>query len=118
MTGKPIRNLEDARDAAKAIVAMGPRAAVVKGGHLPGEAVDTFYDGLRFMEFHVPRIETRSTHGTGCTFASAIAAGLAQGLDLERAIAQAKEYVTQALKQAYPLGHGHGPVHHFYNWWE
>ena len=70
----------------------------MKGGHLEGDAVDVFYDGSSFREFSSPRIETTSTHGTGCTFASAIAAGLAGGMPVEEAVGQAKAYVTEAIR--------------------
>jgi hydroxymethylpyrimidine/phosphomethylpyrimidine kinase len=109
-----IRNTVDVLEAARRIVALGVQAVVVKGGHLPGPAVDRLYDGRNFQEFTAPRIETTSTHGTGCTFASAVAAGLAKGLELPEAVALAKEFVTAALKSAYPMGQGHGPLNHFF----
>ena len=105
------------REAAQAIVGLGARSVVVKGGHLAGDAIDVFYDGDRFVELPARRIETTSTHGTGCTLASAIAALLARGESLEGAISGAKAYVTAAIERAYPIGHGHGPVHHFHRWW-
>ncbi|MBI4282771.1 MAG: bifunctional hydroxymethylpyrimidine kinase/phosphomethylpyrimidine kinase [Chloroflexi bacterium] len=117
LVGRSVDSLEDARQAARDIVAMGARSAVVKGGHLQGDAVDVFYDGRRLREFTAPRIDTTSTHGTGCTFASAIAAGLAQGMAVEDAVARAKEYVTEAIRNAFPLGGGHGPLNHFYKMW-
>ena len=79
-----------------------------------GDAVDTFYDGRDFQEFSAPRIDTRNTHGTGCTFASAIAAGLAKGLDTLEAVARAKTYVTEAIRANLDIGTGHGPLGHFY----
>ena len=109
-----VESLEDARQAARDIVAMGARSVVVKGGHLQGDAVDVFYDGRELRELTTPRIETTSTHGTGCTFASAIAAGLAKGMGVEGAVAHAKEYVTEAIRRAFPMGGGHGPLNHFY----
>jgi len=91
----------------------------MKGGHAAGDVVvDILFDGVSFREYSAPRIHTSSTHGTGCTFASAIAAGLALGLNIEEAVAQAKEYVTEALRNAKPIGGGHGPVHHFYSFWK
>jgi hydroxymethylpyrimidine/phosphomethylpyrimidine kinase len=91
----------------------------MKGGHREQDAVvtDLLFDGKDFREFSVPRVRTTSTHGTGCTFASAIAAGLAKGETVPNAVALAKAYVTKVLQNAYPLGHGHGPVHHFYRFW-
>jgi hydroxymethylpyrimidine/phosphomethylpyrimidine kinase len=119
LVGRPLPDGEAVRDAAREIVALGPRAVVMKGGHAAGDiVVDVLFDGVNFREYAAPRVDTRSTHGTGCTFASAIAAGLAQGLGLEEAVAQAKEYVTAALRNAKPIGGGHGPVHHFYGFWK
>ena len=117
LTGMTIESDADVRDAAQAILDLGPRTVVIKGGHLEGPPTDLFYDGIRFRAFTTRRIPTANTHGTGCTFASAIAAGLAHGLDLRAAIQQAKEYVTEAIRAAYPIGQGHGPLHHFYDYW-
>ena len=117
LTGLSLQTAAAIRQAAEQIVAMGARSVVIKGGHRAGPAADLFYDGGRFQEFTAPRIDTPNTHGTGCTFAAAIAAGLAQGQDLAAAVAQAKDYVTAAIRHSYPLGHGHGPLHHFYRLW-
>jgi hydroxymethylpyrimidine/phosphomethylpyrimidine kinase len=120
---RPIESWDAVREGARTLVSMGAKAAVMKGGHtLPGAtddspAIDLFYDGRDFHELAAQRVETTSTHGTGCTFASAIAAGLAKGQDLRGAVALAKAFVTKALQAAYPIGHGHGPVHHFYRYW-
>jgi len=115
----PISNLEEMKEAAKAIHRLGPQNVVVKGGHLERESVDLLYDGHRFLELPGPRLETKNDHGTGCTFASAIAAGLAKGQDVPTAVKAAKEYITQALQGAidWQLGQGHGPVHHFFALW-
>ncbi len=120
LTGQVIRTRADAREAARAIHAMGPRFVVVKGGHLPeaeslGMAVDVVYDGQRFYELWVPRIETPNTHGTGCTFASALAAELAKGKAPLDAIRTAKAYLFLALREGAHLsiGRGHGPLNHF-----
>ena len=119
LAGFAIDSDEDVRRAAKEIVGLGARAVVVKGGHREAaEAVDVLYDGTTFRDYSAPRIDTTSTHGTGCTFASAIAAYLARGEPLAEAVGQAKEYLTEALRRAYPIGGGHGPVHHFHRWWE
>ena len=75
------------------------------------------YDGSDFREFSSPRIDTPNTHGTGCTFASAVAAGLAKGLEPVDAVASAKEYVTEAIRNSFPMGGGHGPLNHFYRSW-
>ncbi len=118
LTGLEITTVSDMEQAAKAIHAMGPRWVVVKGGHLEGDSVDVLFDGTQFSYFTATRIETRHTHGTGCTFASAIAAGLAKGLSVPAAVQQAKEYITTALRYAPGLGQGHGPVHHFATWYQ
>jgi hydroxymethylpyrimidine/phosphomethylpyrimidine kinase len=118
LTGRTVGTLDEMRDAARAIVGLGARSAVVKGGHLDGDAIDIFYDGSDFAELRAPRIDTTSTHGTGCTLAAAIAALLARGEPLPAAISGAKTYLTAALEYAFPLGHGHGPVHHFHQWWK
>src|SRR4051794_29050689 len=117
LTGLAVTSLEEMREAARAIVGLGVRSVLVKGGHLHGDAVDLFYDGDRFVELPSRRIDTTSTHGTGCTLASAIAALLARGVSLEDAISSAKVYLTAAIELAFPLGHGHGPVHHFHRFW-
>ena len=109
-----IETLEDAKEAAQALVGMGARAVVVKGGHLKGPPTDILYDGEEFRAYTSRRIETTSTHGTGCTFASAIAANLAKGLPLRQAVSLAKSYVTSAIRMAQPIGRGHGPLNHFY----
>ena len=115
LTGLKVTSVAEARKAAKVIVEdLGAKNAVVKGGHLEGPAIDVFYDGVNFYEFRAKRIESASTHGTGCTFASATAAYLARGYEPVEAAARAKKYVTQAIKKAYPIGHGHGPLNHFY----
>ena len=109
-----IESVTDARRAADKIVGMGAKSVVVKGGHLPGPPVDLFYDGSQALEFTAPRIDTPNTHGTGCTFASAIAAGLAKGMDVVDAVAGAKEYVTEAIRHSLHIGQGRGPLNHFH----
>ena len=117
LLGRPIRTDEEMREAARELQGLGPRNVVVKGGHREGEtATDVLFDGRDFHEFSSPRIDTKSTHGTGCTFASAIAAFLARGETVVEAVGHAKEYLTEALRRAYPVGHGHGPVNHFWRW--
>jgi hydroxymethylpyrimidine/phosphomethylpyrimidine kinase len=119
LTGRKIRSTGDMRAAARAIHEMGAKNVVVKGGHLPGSdpVVDLLFDGRRFHEYSGPRIDTRNTHGTGCTFASAIAANLAKGDAVPEAVRKAKEYLTGAIQNAYLVGHGHGPVNHFWRLW-
>ena len=117
LTGMEISSDNDMLVAARRIIEMGARAVVVKGGHREGPATDLFYDGSNFREFTAPRVETANTHGTGCTFASAAAAGLARGMNLQDAVALAKDYVTEAIRQSFPMGRGHGPLNHFYKLW-
>lgn len=97
----------------------GRRFVLLKGGHLSGDATDLLFDGDRMIELTAPRIATRNTHGTGCTLSAAIAALLAHGTEPVAAVRQAKQYLTEALRQADRLqvGSGHGPVHHFHAWW-
>jgi hydroxymethylpyrimidine kinase/phosphomethylpyrimidine kinase len=98
------------RRAAKEIHALGPSAVLLKGGHLEGEAVDLLFDGQEFHEFRAPRLETKNTHGTGCTYAAAIATYLAQNLTLAEAVAAAKRFITEAIRHGLSLGKGHGPT--------
>jgi len=120
LAGRPVRTEADMREAARAIHAMGAAHVVVKGGHVEGgaESVDLLYDGEAFRAFAAPRLATRHTHGTGCTFASAIAAELAKGAPVPDAVGAAKDYVTGAIRAAADMGigHGHGPVNHFWRW--
>jgi hydroxymethylpyrimidine kinase/phosphomethylpyrimidine kinase len=90
------------------------RAVLVKGGHLETEATDVLFDGREFHLFRAPKIATRNTHGTGCTLSSAIAALLARGCEINEAVAQAKQYLTEAVRTAPDIGHGAGPLNHFY----
>ncbi len=117
LTGLTIATDDDVLRAAQAILDMGARSVVIKGGHRPGPPTDVFCDGTQTLRFTAERIATANTHGTGCTFASAVASGLAHGQPLPDAIGCAKEYVTAAIRAAYPLGAGHGPLHHFHAWW-
>ncbi len=120
LTDRRIATWDDARGAAAQIVEMGARSVVVKGGHFDDRrsSTDLYYDGQAYREFTSIRVDTTSTHGTGCTFASAIAAGLAKGMAPGDAIALAKSYVTLAIQHAYAVGGGHGPVHHFYRYYQ
>ena len=117
LTGLSIQSDQDVRDAAERIIAMGARSVVIKGGHRDGPPTDVLYDGAEFQEFTTERVPSTNTHGTGCTFASAVAAGLAHGLDVPDAVGQAKDYVTAAIRASYPIGQGHGPLHHFHAYW-
>jgi hydroxymethylpyrimidine/phosphomethylpyrimidine kinase len=113
LTGLEIRDLDGMKQAAEMLLTMGPRAVLVKGGHMP---TDTVYDvlvtteGMTVMEH--PRVESSNTHGTGCTLASATATGIAQGLGLRDAVARARAYVAEAIRSAPGYGRGHGPLNH------
>ena len=118
LVGRGLHSEAEIREAAREIHSMGAANVVMKGGHREGDiVVDLLFDGREFHEFSSPRIQTTSTHGTGCTFASAIAVFLARGESVPEAARRAKEYLTGTLKAAYPIGRGHGPVHHFFREW-
>ena len=112
LTGVRVEAEGDLRAAAEAVLALGPRWVLVKGGHLAGEAVDLLTDGTDEHRLRAPRLDNRHTHGTGCTLASAIASRLALGDGVPAAVAAAKEYVTGAIAGGFPLGAGIGPVDH------
>jgi hydroxymethylpyrimidine/phosphomethylpyrimidine kinase len=112
LVGRELSSDADLRGAAREIVGMGPRGVVMKGGHRDGPATDLFFDGHDFLVLRSERFDTPNTHGTGCTFSAAIAAGLARGLGVEDAVGEAKRYVTEAIRFSQPLGAGHGPVAH------
>ncbi|WP_329378845.1 bifunctional hydroxymethylpyrimidine kinase/phosphomethylpyrimidine kinase [Streptomyces sp. NBC_01351] len=119
LTGVVVEREDDMRRAADAILGHGPRWALIKGGHLAAhgdEAADLLTDGTEELWLRAPRHANRHTHGTGCTLASAIAAGLAKGLTVPDAVAEAKRYVTGALTAGFPLGGGIGPVDHGWQW--
>lgn len=118
LTGIRGSRLQDIKESARRIIVMGARSVVIKGGHRKGPATDLFYDGKKFREITAPRVRTPHTHGTGCTFSAAIAAHLAKGEKLERAVVQAKKYITQAIRKGFAIGSGHSPVHHFYRFWK
>lgn len=112
LTGVRVDDEHGLRRAADAVLALGPRWVLVKGGHLPGDAVDLLTDGTEEHLLRAPRVDSRHTHGTGCTLASAIASRLALGDDVPSAVRRAKEFVTGALAAGFPLGAGIGPVDH------
>jgi hydroxymethylpyrimidine/phosphomethylpyrimidine kinase len=115
LAGIEVRTRADMDDAARALHDLGPMWVLVKGGHLAdGDAVDVLYDGADFIEFTAPRHQTRHTHGSGDTLASAITAGLARGLDVPAAVEFGKWFVTGAVGGSFPLGAGLGPVGHFW----
>ena len=120
LLGTSIRTLADQRDAARALSGLGPDAVVVKGGHAVSdsvdEAVDVVWNGNSIRELRVPRVDTVNNHGTGCTFASAIAAALASGAGVDDALDAAKNFVSRAIagSASWHLGHGRGPLDHFH----
>jgi hydroxymethylpyrimidine/phosphomethylpyrimidine kinase len=124
LSGRPIQSMDDAREAARRICGMGAAAVLITGGHGWDDAtglaaagvkvVDLLFDGQVFREFLVPRVDSRHTHGTGCTYASAVAAGLALGQELPEAAARAQRYVAGAIAHAPGIGHGRGPLDHFW----
>jgi hydroxymethylpyrimidine/phosphomethylpyrimidine kinase len=116
LTGFEVSQASELPKAAEALLAYGPRWVLIKGGHLPGEAVDLLTDGDARVELRSPRLDNRHTHGTGCTLASAICAELAKGAELVAAVWAAKEYVTGAIAAGFPLGSGIGPVDHAWRW--
>ncbi|MER5972023.1 bifunctional hydroxymethylpyrimidine kinase/phosphomethylpyrimidine kinase [Streptomyces sp. NPDC002055] len=116
LTGVRVEDEADLRRAADAVLAFGPRWALIKGGHLGGDAVDLLTDGTEEHWLRSVRHDNRHTHGTGCTLASAVAARLATGRTVPEAVADAKEYVTGAIAAGFPLGEGIGPVDHAWRW--
>ena len=121
LEGPPAKTETEMREQGEKLLALGPRAVLIKGGHGEGaESVDFLIAPQAVVRLASERVATQNTHGTGCTLSSAIAAGLARGLDLDDAVRQAKAYVTAAIatSDTLKIGHGHGPVHHFHAWWK
>ena len=115
LSGRTIRSVDDMRTAGERILGLGPRVVLVKGGHLEGpESIDVVCTAHEVFELRGPRIDTRHTHGTGCTLSSAIAANLALGLDDRPALSRARDYLDGAIRHAPGLGRGHGPLGHFW----
>ena len=113
LSGIKVSDLKSMEKAARIIAGFGPRAVLVKGGHLKGKATDLFYQDGSVRLLCAPRIKTRHTHGTGCTYSAAITAELAKGKSLFAAVSAAKKFITQAIQTAPGLGKGFGPVNHF-----
>lgn len=113
LTGIKIENQDGMKAAARKLIEMGARAAVVTGGHLD-KAIDVFFDGTEIQTFTADRVKPDNTHGTGCTFSSAIAANLALGRQLRDSVMLAKAYVTEAIRKAYSTGPGRLPLNHLY----
>jgi len=112
LTGFSIQDPAGMRRAALRLREMGAAAVLIKGGHLSGDALDVLLDGEEWREYPAARIQTRHTHGTGCTYSAAITAGLALGLPLAEAVRRAKAYITEAIRTNPGLGAGSGPVNH------
>ena len=116
LIGKKIAGVDDMKSAAIDILKLGSNKVVVKGGHLEEDsATDILYDGQEFKALESQRVETKNTHGTGCTFSSAIAANIALGKEFFEAVTLAKAYITGAIEHSLSIGKGHGPTHHFYD---
>lgn len=109
LLGRHIASLDERKQAARDLVAMGASAAVVKGGHAD-DAIDVYFDGSRMIELRSERIDTVNTHGSGCVFSAAIAAWMARGADPLQAASEAKTFITRAIANSLEIGHGHGPV--------
>lgn len=119
MVGRSISNLEQMETAANQILDLGAKKVVVKGGHMGGDqATDILYDGHQFKHLSTPRLDTINTHGTGCTFSSAIAAYMARGFHFFEAVKKAKAYISGAITHALSIGKGHGPTHHFFKFYK
>ena len=118
LVGSPVQTEDEMYKACIQLKAMGPDAVLIKGGHLTGDSNDLYYDGEDFHWLKSKRIETKNTHGTGCTLSSAIAANLAKGTTMLKAVTSAKVYITTAIIHSLELGSGHGPTHHFYDLYE
>lgn len=117
ITGINIKTIDDMKIAAKQIYNMGAKNIIIKGGHLDGYAIDILYNGKDYYTYTTERIQTKNTHGTGCTFSSSIASNLANGMNINDAVSNAKGYITNAIKYSLNIGKGHGPTNHLYNFY-
>lgn len=113
LANRKISSPDDAQEAARAIAALGPGVVIIKGGHMEGPAVDLVFAEGQFTPMEGQRIETKNTHGTGCTYSAAMTAFLAMGIETMESIRLAKRYIENALRQSYAIGEGHSPVNHF-----
>jgi hydroxymethylpyrimidine/phosphomethylpyrimidine kinase len=113
LTGCTVDSIQTMRDAARRLAGEGTRNVLVKGGHLEGDPVDILYHDGSWYEYPGARVDSRQTHGTGCTLSAAVTAGLAKGWPLPMAVDRAKRYVQEAIRSAPQLGHGSGPLNHF-----
>jgi hydroxymethylpyrimidine/phosphomethylpyrimidine kinase len=117
LASMPVESHAEMEEAARRIHARGPRHVLVKGGHLKDDATDVLWDGRAFARFTAPHLDSTATHGTGCTFSAAIAAGLAHDRPLEDAVREAKAYVTRAIREGFQPGRGVGALRHFISEW-
>ncbi|MBT2679640.1 bifunctional hydroxymethylpyrimidine kinase/phosphomethylpyrimidine kinase [Bacillus sp. ISL-35] len=115
LTGMSIKSMDEKKEAAKRIHALGAKNVVIKGGHdeETNESVDVLFDGREFSYFFAPRIETKNTHGTGCTFSAAITAQLAKGSSVHEAVSAGKDFIQAAIANPLNIGNGHGPTNHW-----
>lgn len=117
LTGKSIKNIDQMKAAACDILKTGAKKVIIKGGHMgQNQAIDILYDGVKHTELAGQWVKTKNTHGTGCTFSSAIAANIALGKDFIKAVVDAKTYITGAIKHSLSIGKGRGPTNHFFNY--
>ena len=114
ITGIEIKSLDDMKMVGEKILALGSKYVLMKGGHLEGDAIDVLIGKDVFEVYKSKRINKKNTHGTGCTISSAITAHLALGYDIKEAVALSKKYITEAIEHSFDIGHGVGPVNHFY----
>ncbi len=117
LLGRPISTRAEREVAARDLVALGCAAAVIKGGHAEGSAADAFFDGRTLVWLEAERVSTENTHGSGCAFSAAIAAGLARGMETLEAVEEAKVFITGAIQSSLEIGHGHGPVNPMWRHW-
>jgi len=113
LASRKIGSPDDAQEAARAIAALGPGVVIIKGGHMEGPAVDLVFADGQFTPMEGERIDTKNTHGTGCTYSAAMTGFLAMGIETMESIRLAKRYIENALRQSYAIGEGHSPVNHF-----
>ena len=113
LCGFPVEGLDAMKKAARKIYQLGPRFVLVKGGHLKGDATDVLFDGETLHTFDTPRLSNRNTHGTGCTFSAALVTLLAQGLNVQEAVGEAKKFITRAIATGLDFGSGQGPANHY-----
>ncbi len=116
LTGMEIHNIADSKKAAKILHELGAKYVLMKGGHAAyqgDEVIDLLFDGEKFTEYRSERIDSKQTHGSGCTFASAVTASLAKGYEIKEAVQEAKQFITIAIEQQLHIGSGHGPTNHF-----